>query len=172
MHRGVYPGSFDPVTLGHLNIIERAAPLFDELIVAIVKNPGKEPLFTLEERVDMIKNSVKGNPMVRVECFSGLLVKFVEEMDARVIVKGLRALSDFDYEFQMALMNRKLYPRCETIFLMTEDRFAFLSSSSVREIAALGGSVKEFVAPYVEEMLRKKFGYPAEPVLGQDCTRD
>lgn len=166
MKRAVYPGSFDPVTNGHLDIIERAAALVDELVVAVVRNPAKKGLFTLEERADMLQKSVQHLGNVRVESFAGLLVDFVQERGACLIVKGLRAISDFEFEFQMALLNRKLAPGVDTIFLMTSEQHAFLSSSSVKEIASLGGSVGELVPPYVEGKLKEKFASP-RPARGQ-----
>lgn len=171
MIRAVYPGSFDPITNGHLDIIERAASVFDELVVAVVRNPSKVPLFTLEERQEMIQKLLVDQPKVRVDSFSGLLVSFVQEQRAQVIVKGLRAVSDFEFEFQMALLNRQLNPGIDTLFLMTQDRYAFLSSSSVREIASLGGSVREMVPPLVEERLKERFGL-TEPTRGQTVDRE
>jgi pantetheine-phosphate adenylyltransferase len=155
--KAVYPGSFDPLTNGHLDIIERASGLFKSLVVAVVKNPGKTPLFTIEERVDMLRRTLEDRIMVK--SFSGLLVDFLMKEKAKVIVKGLRALSDFEFEYQMALLNRQLCSDVDTIFLMTGKEYAFLSSSSVREIASLGGSVKGMVPPYVEERLSSRFGY-------------
>ena len=157
MKRAVYPGSFDPVTYGHLDIIKRASTLADELIVGVLVNPAKSPLFMLEERVDILKKVTADIPNVRVEHFSGLLVNFVSEMGARIVVKGLRALSDFDIEFQMALMNRKLAENQETIFLMTSDKYAFLSSSMVKDIYRLGGKADCLVPPYVSERLQAKY---------------
>ncbi|MBM3465678.1 MAG: pantetheine-phosphate adenylyltransferase [Armatimonadetes bacterium] len=171
MRRAVYPGSFDPITLGHIDIIDRALNLFDELVVAVVRNPSKNALFSLEERQDIIGRVLPGRDRLKVATFSGLLVKFVEAQGAHAIVKGLRAVSDFDFEFQMSLLNRQLNPRIDTVFLMTQDRYAFLSSSSVREIASLGGSVNQMVPPLVEERLRERFGL-SEPGRGQTVDRE
>lgn len=145
MRIAVYPGSFDPVTNGHLDIIKRSAKMFDKVIVAVVKNYNKKPLFSTEERVKLIQKSVKDLPNVEVESFKGLLMDYIHEKNAQVIVKGLRAISDFEYEFQMALMNRKLDPNIETIFLMTNHKYSFLSSSMVKEVASLGGCITGLV---------------------------
>ncbi|MGQ9463465.1 MAG: pantetheine-phosphate adenylyltransferase [Candidatus Fervidibacter sp.] len=156
MIRAVYPGTFDPVTNGHLDVIERAAKIFDELIVAVTTNPAKTPWFTLEERVQMIKECCSHLPNVTVEAFDGLLVNFVRRKTAKVIIKGLRAVTDFDYEFQMTAINRKLAPEIETLFLMTSLPYAYLSSSVVKEIASLGGCLKDLVPDNVAERLRQK----------------
>lgn len=157
MKTAVYPGSFDPVTNGHLDIIERALKIFDELIVAVVENPNKRPLFTLKERVQILKEVLKNEKKISVDSFSGLLVNFMKKKNCNVIVKGLRAVSDFEVEFQMALMNRKLDPSVETVFFMTSNRYAFLSSSSVREIASFGKSVEGLVPRFVELKLKEKY---------------
>ncbi len=156
MIRAVYPGTFDPVTNGHLDVIERAAKIFDELIVAVTTNPAKTPWFTLEERVEMLKACCQHLSNVRVECFEGLLVNFVRQQGAKIIVKGLRAVTDFDYEFQMAAINRKLAPEIETMFLMTSLPYAYLSSSAVKEVASLEGCLKDLVPDLVAERLRQK----------------
>lgn len=156
MIRAVYPGTFDPVTNGHLDVIERAAKIFDELIVAVTTNPSKTPWFTLEERVEMLKECCSHLPNVTVEAFDGLLVNFVRQKGAKVIIKGLRAVTDFDYEFQMAAINRKLAPEIETLFLMTSLPYAYLSSSAVKEVASLNGCLKDLVPDNVAERLRKK----------------
>lgn len=154
--KAVVPGSFDPVTSGHIDVIERAARVFGEVIVALAPNPTKEPLFTVEERIKMLREVTSHVPNVRIDAFDGLLVDYVRSQGAQVIVKGLRAVSDFEFEFQMALMNRKLTPDVETVFMMTGAEYSYLSSSIVREIAALGGSVKGLVPKTVERYLMKK----------------
>lgn len=156
MTRAVYPGTFDPVTNGHLDVIERAAKIFDELIVAVTTNPAKTPWFTLEERVEMLKECCSHLPNVTVEAFDGLLVNFVRQKGAKVIIKGLRAVTDFDYEFQMAAINRKLAPEIETLFLMTSLPYAYLSSSAVKEVASLNGCLKDLVPENVVKRLKQK----------------
>lgn len=156
MKRAIYPGSFDPVTHGHLDIIQRAAGVFDEVIVAVALNIGKDPLFTTEERMEMLSQACSGMPNVRIDTFTGLLVRYAEEHQANVIVKGLRALSDFEFEFEMALMNRRLDEGIETVFMMTNAEYSYLSSSIVKEVALLGGSVEGLVPKIVEERLRSK----------------
>jgi len=156
MIRAVYPGTFDPVTNGHLDVIERAAKIFDELIVAVTTNPVKTPWFTLEERVEMLRECCSHLSNVTVEAFDGLLVNFVRQRGAKVIIKGLRAVTDFDYEFQMAAINRKLAPEIETLFLMTSLPYAYLSSSAVKEVASLNGCLKDLVPDNVAERLRRK----------------
>lgn len=141
----VYPGSFDPITNGHLDIIERGSRLFDRVIVAILGNPEKAPLFSVEERVSLIAASVSSLPNVTVEAFSGLLVNYVRSRGAQVIVRGLRAVSDFEYEFQMALMNRRLDPEVETVFMMPAEAYSYLSARLVKEVASLGGDVSGLV---------------------------
>jgi len=152
----VYPGSFDPLTNGHLDLIERGARLFDRLIVAILRNEGKPSLFTVEERIEMLCASVQRLPNVSVEAFDGLLVKFAAQKGARVILRGIRAVSDYEYELQMALMNRKLYPQLETVFMLPGEAYSYLSSRLVKEIYRLGGDVKDLVPPIVEQRLRAK----------------
>ncbi|HEX3554327.1 MAG TPA: pantetheine-phosphate adenylyltransferase [Thermoanaerobaculia bacterium] len=139
----VYPGSFDPIHNGHLDIIERCRPVFDEVVVAVLYNEGKKPLFTVEERVASIREMVA--PEIRVESFTGLLVDFMDEVGARAVVRGLRAVSDFEYEFQMALMNRRLNPRVETVFMMPKEDYIYLSSRLVKEVFALGGDLTGLV---------------------------
>lgn len=158
MNIGIYPGSFDPITNGHIDIIERSSKLFDRLIVAVLTNPRKEPLFTVEERIFMIRESIKHVSNVDIENFDGLLVDFARLKKAKVIVKGLRAVSDFEYELQMALMNKKLETDIETIFIMASSRYSYLSSSVVKEVASFGGCVASLVPPVVEKQLKKKFG--------------
>ncbi|MCR4434232.1 MAG: pantetheine-phosphate adenylyltransferase [Clostridiales bacterium] len=158
----VYPGSFDPVTNGHLDIIHRASRLCDKLIVAVLVNSSKTPVFTLDERVELIKRVVKDLPNVEIESFSGLLIDFMRRKKATVIIKGLRAVSDFEYELQMALLNKTLYPAVETLFMMTSISYSYLSSSSVREIAKHGGNIDELVPECIKEDIVKKF--KAQPV--------
>jgi pantetheine-phosphate adenylyltransferase len=156
MRTAIYPGSFDPLTNGHLDVIERATKLFDKVVVAVAKNEAKKPLFTAKERVELVRKSVKNLPGVEVDWFDTLLVDYVEKRGARAIVRGLRAVSDFEFEFQLALMNRKLNERVETIFMMPKDTYTFLSSRIVKEIARLGGDVRAFVPVDVEKALKTK----------------
>jgi pantetheine-phosphate adenylyltransferase len=153
----VYPGSFDPITYGHLDIIERAAAIFDRVIVAVCLNPGKQPLFTMEERVEMIARESARIPNTEVNCFKGLLTEFVQRENARIIVRGLRAISDFEIEFQMALMNRKLSAEVETVFLVAQPKYSYLSSSIVKEIASLGGDIGDLVSEQVARHLQERF---------------
>lgn len=158
MKRAVYPGSFDPITNGHIDIIKRAAKLFDELIVAVLVNPAKSPLFTVEERMELIRESLNDMPNVKVDSFTGLLAHYVSRVKADVIVRGLRAVSDFEIEFQMALMNKRLNPDVEIVFLMTSYEYSYLSSGVVKEVARLGGSVTGLVPECVEAKLLEKIG--------------
>jgi pantetheine-phosphate adenylyltransferase len=153
----VYPGSFDPITNGHLNLIERALSIFDELIVAVAINAAKTPLFTLEERREMVKDATKNNPNVVVDSFEGLLVDYVANKDVHAVVRGLRAMSDFEYEFQMTFMNRKLNRNIETIFMMTGLRWFYVNSRIIKEVAVAGGSVKGLVPEAVSKKLKEKF---------------
>jgi pantetheine-phosphate adenylyltransferase len=153
----IYPGTFDPVTNGHLDIIERAAKLFDKVIITIAVNSSKKPLFTKDERMDMIKNVTKKFKNVSVDVFDGLLVSYAKKKKASVIIRGLRAISDFDYEFQIALTNRKLEPEVNTIFLMPSEKYSFLNSSLVRELASFKADVKQFVPDYVFKKLKEKY---------------
>jgi pantetheine-phosphate adenylyltransferase len=153
MRTVIYPGSFDPLTNGHLDVVQRAAKLFDRVIVAVAKNDSKNPLFTLRERRGLVAKCVKHLPNVEVDSFDGLLVEYVEARSAQAIIRGLRAVSDFEFEFQLALMNRKLNERVETIFMMPKDTYTFLSSRIVKEIARLGGDVSSFVPTVVEAAL-------------------
>ena len=155
--RVVYPGSFDPVTNGHLDVIQRAATIFDEVIVAVARNAEKKALFTTEERVELLQLSTAHLKKVRVASFNGLLVNFARDQGATAVVRGLRAISDFEFEFQMALMNRKLEPALETLFLMPREEYTALSSRMVKEIALLGGDVSLFVPQPVHRRLAEKF---------------
>jgi len=158
MPRALVPGSFDPVTNGHLDIIERAAGMFDRVLVAVARNYSKAPLFTTEERMEMLSEICAPYPNVAVDTFEGLLVEYAVAHEATVIVRGLRAVTDFEYEMQMALMNRRLNSAVETVFMMPGAEYSYLSSSIVKEIARLGGSVKGLVPDRVEERLRQKVG--------------
>jgi pantetheine-phosphate adenylyltransferase len=155
----IYPGTFDPITNGHLSIITRALKIFDKLVVAILNNPQKVPLFTLKERVAMIKEVLKDQLNLEVDSFSGLLVDYVVKKKTNVVIRGLRALSDFEYEFQMALMNRKLNREVQSIFLMTDYKWFYTSSTIIKEAASLGGDVSGLVPPTVCKKLKEKFGY-------------
>ena len=154
----VYPGSFDPLHNGHLDLIQRCLPIFDELLVAVLRNEDKKPLFTVEEREEMIREAVGSNPRIRVQSFSGLLVDFMDAVGAVTIVRGLRALSDFDYEFQMALMNRHLNPRVETLFMMPKEEYSYLSSRLAKEAFSLGGNISGLVPTHVLRRMREKLG--------------
>jgi pantetheine-phosphate adenylyltransferase len=154
----VYPGSFDPITNGHLDIIARGLAVFERVRIAILVNPDKKPLFTVEERVAIIKEIYKDEPRIAVDTFSGLLVDYAETVEAAVIVRGLRAISDFEYEFQMALMNRRLNPRIETVFMAPAEGYSYVSSRLVKEVFQLGGRVEELVPPLVERRLRERYG--------------
>jgi pantetheine-phosphate adenylyltransferase len=154
--RAVYPGSFDPITNGHVDIIARGLKVFDEVIIAILNNPEKKALFTVEERAAIIRDTYRRNPRVRVDTFSGLLVDYAVKVKATVIVRGLRAISDFEYEMQMALMNRRLNPKIETVFMMPAGRYTYLSSRLVKEVCELGAPVDDFVPPVAQKRLREK----------------
>lgn len=156
MKVAVYPGSFDPITNGHLDIIKRASKIFDRLIVAVARNPNKVATFTVAERMELIKKAVGDLPNVEVDHFEGLLVDFMRKKNASVIIKGLRAVSDFEYEFQMALMNRKLDPNIETLFMMTSYKYSYLSSSIVKEIGKLGGCIGDLVPEVILPDIQKK----------------
>src|SRR5580698_1651645 len=166
MRIAIYPGSFDPLTNGHLDLVQRAAKLFDRVIVAVAKNDSKNPLFTLRERRGLVAKCVKHLPNVEVDSFDGLLVEYVEARSAQAIIRGLRAVSDFEFEFQLALMNRKLNERVETIFMMPKDTYTFLSSRIVKEIARLGGDVSAFVPTVVEAALTKRLAGSRAPAEG------
>ncbi len=156
MKRAIYPGSFDPITLGHLDVIERALRLFDEVIVAAAPSEGKQPLFTVTERIELIQASLPGEDRLKVKQLDGLLVDFVKAEEAQVVIRGLRAVSDFEFEFQMALMNRRLAPEVETIFLMPKEDYSYISSRIVKEVARLGGDISGVVSAPVSEALRQK----------------
>lgn len=158
MRRAIYPGSFDPITNGHLDVIERARKLFDEVVVAVAHNDEKQPLFSLQDRLDLLSETAGKIDNVRIAEFEGLLVQFARKQDAGVVIRGLRAISDFEFEFQMALMNRKLDSAVETIFLMPKEEYTYLSSRIVKEIARLGGDVSGFVPACVAKALSRKFG--------------
>lgn len=160
MRRAIYPGSFDPVTNGHLDIIERGCKLFDEIIIGILVNPDKQPFFTVEERHEMLNEVVKainpGRCTLRVDSFSGLLVNYAVVQDASVIVRGIRAISDYEYELQMALMNRRLAPGVETVFMMPAETYSYVSSRLVKEVFQLGGTVTGLVPPLIEKRMKEK----------------
>jgi pantetheine-phosphate adenylyltransferase len=156
MRTVIYPGSFDPLTNGHLDVIERAAKLFDRVVVAVAASESKHPLFTLDERLALAKRAIKDIANVEADAFDGLLINYVEQRGAQAIVRGLRAVSDFEFEFQLALMNRNLNERIETIFMMPKDTYTFLSSRIVKEIARLGGDISAFVPAHVRKALTAK----------------
>ena len=156
MNIGVYPGTFDPITNGHTDLIKRSLRVFDQVIVAVAPNPNKRPLFDLNERVEMVRIATKDFANVEVEAFEGLLVEYIRRRGAQAIIRGLRAISDFEYEFQMALMNRKLDNSVETMFLMPSEEFAYLTSGIVKEVAGLGGPLEQFVHPEVATRLRHR----------------
>jgi pantetheine-phosphate adenylyltransferase len=163
----VYPGTFDPLTYGHMDIIERAAALFGKLIVGIYENPTKQPLFPLEQRVRLVKEAVTGLSNVHVKAFKGLTVDFIHQIRGRVMIRGLRANSDFEREFEMALMNRKLAPDIELLCLMTSSQYQFLSSSLIKEVAKLGGCLEGMVPDHVAVALREEFSMPIELATGK-----
>ena len=156
MRRAVYPGSFDPVTFGHLDIIRRSATLVDELVVGVLNNSSKTPLFSVEERVKMLEEMTKNMPGVKVVPFEGLLIDFAKEMSAGIVVRGLRAVTDFEYELQMAQTNNKLSPELETVFLTTSLKYSYLSSTIVKEVAAFGGDISQFVPETIERRIQEK----------------
>jgi len=156
-NKAVYPGSFDPITNGHVDIIQRGLEIFDKILISVLKNPKKELLFSTKERVDMIQTIFSSQEKVEVKAFDGLLVDFAKKNNAKIIIRGLRAISDFEYEFQMTLMNRKLDPEIETFFLMPNVNYSFLSSKLVKEVSMLGGSLQGLVPMEVEKKLKKKF---------------
>ena len=154
----IYPGSFDPVTNGHIDIVERGLKLFDKIIVAILHNPAKKSLFTVEERAELLTVCLKNNPAIEIDSFDGLLVDYAAKRKAQAILRGLRAVSDFEYEFQLALMNRRLNREVQTVFLMTGMRWIFTSSSIIKEAAQFGGNINGMVPPEVNKRLKEKFG--------------
>ncbi len=157
MHRAVYPGSFDPVTNGHMDVIQRSSKIFDELIVAISNNSSKKQLFSIDERLNYVKELTKDIPNVKVESFGTLLMDYVVKRDVKVVVRGLRAVTDFEMEFQMALINKHIEQNVETVFLVTSTEYSFLSSSIIKEVASFGGDVSQLVSPLVCEGLKNKF---------------
>ncbi|MBI4347786.1 MAG: pantetheine-phosphate adenylyltransferase [Elusimicrobia bacterium] len=160
MTTAVYPGSFDPVTLGHLDLVERACRIFDRVVVAVSNNSSKKHTFSVAERIAMLENAVRAIPQAEVDTFSGLLVDYLKHQKATTVIRGLRAVSDLDYEFQMASMNRRLYPKVETVFLMPDEQYTYLSSSMVKEVARMGAPLDGIVAPFVARKLRLKFKTP------------
>ncbi len=156
MDKAIYPGTFDPITRGHEDLVRRASRLFDQVVIAVAVSSGKKPFFTLEERVEMAQEVLSDCSNVKVIAFSGLLMNFLQQQRSRIIVRGLRAASDFEYEFQMAGMNRGLYPDVETLFMTPSDQYMFVSATIVREIASLGGNADTFVHPLVAKKLREK----------------
>ena len=152
----IYPGSFDPITNGHLDLVQRGARMFDTLIVAILRNDSKQPLFSVEERMDMLREVVRPYPNVEVDCFDGLLVDFAAARSAIVLLRGIRAISDYEYELQMALMNRRLRPEIETVFMMANEAYSFISSRLVKEVFGLGGNISGLVPPSVEARMHSR----------------
>ena len=157
MAKALYPGTFDPITLGHIDIIERALHLFDEVTIAIATSASKKPIFTLEERIEHVEKIFEGNKNVKAIGFTGLVVDLAREQESNILIRGLRAVSDFEYEFQLANMNRAMSPDLESIFLTPKAKFSFLSSTLVREIASMGGKIDSFVDPIVKDALRERF---------------
>jgi pantetheine-phosphate adenylyltransferase len=157
MRKAVYPGTFDPVTYGHLDVIKRGSKIFDELIVSVGHNPMKQPLFTITERMDMISKNTREIQNVNVDCFEGMLTDYMKELQTNVILRGIRTLSDFDYEFQRALTNRVLKTDVETVFIMTSQEYSYLNSSLIKEAVSLGGDISMFVPSDVEKLLQQKF---------------
>jgi pantetheine-phosphate adenylyltransferase len=158
MKLAIYPGTFDPITNGHVDILQRALEIFDRVIVAIAINPSKNTIFTKEERLEMIREVVKNFKHIEVDSFDTLLMDYAREKGAISVIRGLRAVSDFEYEFQMALMNRNLYPEASTVFLMPHENYSFLNSTLVREVARFNGDISHFVSPFVKQKLDEKFG--------------
>ena len=158
MKKAIYPGSFDPITYGHIDIIRRAADIFDELTVSVLNNKGKTPLFSVDERVNIIKEATRDLPNVTVESYDGLLVDYCEKNNARVIIRGLRAITDFEFELQLAQTNRKLSKKVDTIFLTTSLEYAYLSSSTVKEVASFDGDISKFVPEFIARLVYEKYG--------------
>lgn len=158
MRTSIYPGSFDPITYGHIDIIDRASKITDKLIVAVLNNDEKKSLFTMEERIEMIKDAVNDYKNVEVESFGGLLVDYVKEKGANIIIRGLRAVTDFEYELQLAQTNRELYKDIDTIFMLTNLQYSYLSSSIVKQVASYKGDISKFVTPFVAKKLGQKYG--------------
>jgi pantetheine-phosphate adenylyltransferase len=156
MKRAVYPGTFDPVTYGHLDVIKRGSKIFDELIVAVGHNPFKNPIFTVEERMDMLSKNTREIQNTKVDCFEGMLTDYMKKMQTNIILRGIRTVSDFEYEFQRALTNRVLKTDIETVFIMTSQEYSFLNSSLIKEVISLGGDISKFVPSDVEKLLRQK----------------
>ncbi len=167
----IYPGSFDPLTNGHLDLIQRGSEIFDELIVAVLRNPEKAPLFSVDERCEMLRAMVSRWENVRVDVFDGLLVEYAKRINARAVLRGIRAISDYEYELQMALMNRKLDPRLETVFMMPAEAYSYISSRLVKEIANLGGSVHSMVPELVEQKLKAKLGQTTGKTGGKQTQK-
>lgn len=159
----IYPGSFDPITNGHLDLIDRGARLFSKLVVSVLGNESKQPLFSTEERMEMLREAVRGYSNVEVDNFAGLVVDYAAQKGASVLLRGIRAISDYEYELQMALMNRRLRPELETVFLMAGEEFSFISSRLVKEVIRLGGSISGLVPPFVEDRLRQRMSKQAAP---------
>ena len=159
MIKAIYPGSFDPITNGHLDIIYRASKIFNRIVVVVAENSRKKSLFSIEEKVSMIQNVIAELQNVEVQSFRGLLIDCARSNQANIILRGMRAISDFEYESQFALMNKKMAPEIETVFMVTSTRFSYLNSSIVKEVASLNGCIRELVPPFVEKMLKTKYGY-------------
>lgn len=157
MKIGVYPGTFDPITNGHIDIVRRSFQIFDKVIIAVAPNPKKKPLFDIHERVEMIREATRNIPNVEIEIFEGLLAEYMKRKGVHAIVRGLRAISDFEHEFMMALLNRKLDGEVETVFLMPSEEYSYLTSSAIKEVASYGGVVKDLVPPMVAQHLRERF---------------
>ncbi len=156
MKKAVYPGSFDPITKGHVDVIQRGSRIFDQVLVAVAHNPNKQALFTIAERMDMIRHETRGIPNVKVDTFEGMLIDYVKKQRTNVILRGIRTVSDFEYEFQMALTNRTLHREIETVFIMTSEEYSFMNSSLIKEVAGLGGDTRAFVSAEVGRRLKEK----------------